>query len=118
MIEEGFYDNTISQEVLKTYLGDHQLDGIDALVLACTHYPLIKKEIDQYYNGKVKLFDSAEVVAHKLASILEKERILHAGEPQPNEFYVSDYTIAFESATKIFFSRGVKLQKKALDRIL
>jgi glutamate racemase len=114
MIEEGFYDNSISQEVLKTYLNDTQLQGIDALVLACTHYPLIKKEIDAFYQGRVTLFDSADVVAHKLASILAKENLFTDGTTPENEFFVSDYTQAFESATRIFFDHGVKLQKMTL----
>lgn len=114
MIEEGFYDNTVSQEVLKTYLSDPQLEGIDALVLACTHYPLIKKEIDAYYQGRVKLFDSAEVVAQKLRYILEKENLTHAGSDASNAFFVSDYTQAFEEATRIFFKTSVKLQKMPL----
>jgi len=116
MIEEGFYDNSISQEVLKTYLSDPQLQGIDALVLACTHYPLIKKEIDQYYQGTVKIFDSAEVVAQKLAAILAKEQLLAQETSAANAFYVSDYTQAFEEATRIFFKSGVKLQKMTLEK--
>jgi glutamate racemase len=114
MIEEGFYDNTVSQEVLKTYLGDPQLSEIDALVLACTHYPLIKKEIEAYYNGQVKLYDSAQVVAQKLRYILDKEQLSHSGTEAHNEFFVSDFTQAFEEATKIFFKTSVKLQKMAL----
>jgi glutamate racemase len=114
MIEEGFYDNSVSHEVLKAYLGDPQLADIDALVLACTHYPLIKKEIDQYYGGRVKLFDSAQVVAQKLHHILNKEQMNHEGPAGQNEFFVSDYTLAFEEATRIFFKTSVKLQKMPL----
>ena len=45
MIEEKFYNNEISNAVIEKYLSDEKLNGIDALVLACTHYPLIKNEI-------------------------------------------------------------------------
>jgi glutamate racemase len=114
MIEEGFYDNTISEAVLETYLSDPQLDQIDALVLACTHYPLIKSQINRYYHNKVKLFDSAEVVALKLQSILQKEGLLTESPGAANEFYVSDFTTGFEEATRIFFQHGVKLQKMIL----
>ena len=45
MIEEGFFNNSISQTIVNSYLGNWRFKSIDALVLACTHYPLIKKEI-------------------------------------------------------------------------
>ncbi len=110
MIEEGFYNNTISAAVLNEYLSNEMLNNIDGLVLACTHYPLIKKEIDTFFKGKVKLFDSAEVVARKLKGILEKENLLSSHRSHENEFFVSDYTQAFEAATNIFFKQEIHLE--------
>lgn len=110
MIEEGFYNNTISEAVLNEYLRNPMLENIDGLVLACTHYPLIKKEIDSFFGGKVRIFDSAEVVARKLNAILEKEHLLNISPTQENQFFVSDYTTAFEAATKIFFKEEIRLQ--------
>lgn len=110
MIEEGFYNNTISEAILKEYLSDTSLKDIDGLVLACTHYPLIKKEIDAFFQGKVKIFDSAEVVARKLKWILEKENLLAKTPAEEDHFFVSDYTAGFEAATRIFFAKAVKLE--------
>jgi glutamate racemase len=110
MIEEGFYNNTISEAILNEYLSNPTLDHIDGLVLACTHYPLIKKEIDTFFKGKVKIFDSAEVVARKLKGILEKESLLSDSPLSASEFFVSDYTRAFEAATKIFFKKEIQLE--------
>jgi glutamate racemase len=109
MIEEGFYNNNISHAVLEKYLSDEQLKGIDALVLACTHYPLIKNEISKFYNGKVKLFDSAEVVAQKLKPILEKEGLSSDKKTNNDIFYVSDYTKSFEHTTNIFYGKEIHL---------
>lgn len=109
MIEEGFYNNNISHAVLEKYFTDKTLQGIDSLVLACTHYPLIKNEIDAYYGGKVKIFDSAEVVALKLKSILEKENLLATERKGADSFLVSDYTQSFEIATQIFYGQEVHL---------
>ncbi|MBX7051466.1 MAG: glutamate racemase [Flavobacteriales bacterium] len=114
MIEEGFYNNNISDAVLKEYLGDPMLRDIDGLVLACTHYPLIKKEIDAYFEGRVKIFDSAEVVANKLRIILEKEGLLQIESSKEDHFYVSDYTKSFEIATRIFFQQQVKLERSGI----
>jgi glutamate racemase len=109
MIEEGFYNNNISTAVLENYLSNEALNGIDALVLACTHYPLIKKEISKYYDDKIKIFDSAEVVAQKLKLILEKEKLTSDKKVAEDIFYVSDFTKSFEHTTNIFYGREIHL---------
>ena len=53
MIEEGFFKGEISQSVIRTYLGRGDFMNIDALLLACTHYPLIKKEIQSFIKDKL-----------------------------------------------------------------
>lgn len=115
MIEEGFYGNNISTAVLEKYLSDPKLEGIDALVLACTHYPLIKKEIENFYNGGIVVFDSAEVVAAKLKLILEKEKLVANKRSGENVFYVSDYTESFEKTTRIFFQQKIKLELRKIN---
>lgn len=114
MIEEGFYDNSVSSAVLNTYLSDPALRGIDSLILACTHYPLIKNEISQFFAGTVKLFDSAEVVALKLKGILEKERLLAASRQAPNRFLVSDFTKSFEKTTRLFYNQALSLEQVSI----
>jgi glutamate racemase len=114
MIEEGYYNNKISHAVLENYLSSPVLQGIDALVLACTHYPLIKKEIDDFYEGKVRIFDSAEVVAQKLKWILEKEDLKSDKKSGVDQFYVSDYTESFEKTTRLFYKKAVQLVRVPL----
>jgi glutamate racemase len=112
MIEEGFYNDKISHAILESYLANEQLKDIDALVLACTHYPLIKEEIDEFYQHRVKLFDSAEVVANKLKLILEKENLTSDSKQVEDVFYVSDYTESFAKTTAIFWGKEVQLSLK------
>ena len=76
MIEEGFFNNQISHEIIAQYLSDASLKNIEALILACTHYPLIKKEIDSFYQGKMIILDSSEIVAIALKKYLEKEGLI------------------------------------------
>ncbi len=116
MIEEGYYNNKISNAVLENYLSDESLTNIDALILACTHYPLIKKEISEYYKGKVKIFDSSEVVAKKLKHILEKENLLAHHRFGQDVFYVSDLTDSFEKTTAIFYGKQIPLQKITINK--
>lgn len=114
MIEEGFFNNQISHEIIRQYLEDETLKDIDALVLACTHYPLIKKEINQFYQNRVAVLDSAEVVAQALQRYLAYNRLLNDLEVHTNHFFVSDYTESFEASTRLFFGEQVTLEKHPL----
>jgi glutamate racemase len=88
MIEEGFYNNKISHTVIHNYLEQPKLKDIDALVLGCTHYVMIRKEIDEFYKGKIKLFDSTDIVARKLKTILEKENLISNQKNAEHIFYI------------------------------
>jgi glutamate racemase len=114
MIEEGFFNNQISHEIIAQYLNDESLTNIHALILACTHYPLIKKEISAFYHDKLPILDSSEVVASALKNYLTKEGLLNT-EPNPtHHFLVSDYTESFEAAARLFFHEAVHLEKHPL----
>ncbi|MEJ7664420.1 MAG: hypothetical protein WKG07_35345 [Hymenobacter sp.] len=39
MIEEGFFNGRVSEEIIRAYLAHEELQGIESLVLACTHFP-------------------------------------------------------------------------------
>lgn len=114
MIEEGFFNNQISHEIIAQYLSDAELKDIQALILACTHYPLIKKQIDEFYHGKMQILDSSEVVASALRNYLETEQLLNDAPKPSHHFLVSDYTESFESSARMFFHESVQLEKHGL----
>src|SRR5213593_1632850 len=60
LAEEGWLDGPIPRGVVETYLATLQKSGIDTLVLACTHYPLLRPLIAEVMGEKVGLVDSAE----------------------------------------------------------
>lgn len=110
MIEEGFFNNKISRTIINDYLSRPKLKNIDALILACTHYPLIKPEIEAYYKGKTTIVDSAEIVAQHIKNVLQQKKLLHKGQARKHHFFVSDYTEAFEKSTRFFFKGKIKLE--------
>jgi glutamate racemase len=111
MIEEGFFNNKISRAVINSYLDRPKLKKIDSLILACTHFPLIKAEIEEYYNKKMHIIDSAGVVAEEVFRILSKHKLLTTLKKPTHQFYVSDYTDSFEKSTAVFFKGKIRLQK-------
>lgn len=115
MIEEGFFDNQISHEIIARYLADPELKEIDTLILACTHYPLIKNEINEFYKGSLPILDSSEVVASALKQHLAENNLLNLHTARPvHQFLVSDYTTSFEASTRLFFREQVHLEKHPL----
>lgn len=114
MIEEGFFNNQISHEIIAQYLSERELKDINALILACTHYPLIKKEIGQFYKGGISILDSSEVVARALKDYLERSGLANSEPHSTMRFFVSDYTPSFEASTRMFFGEVVHLEQHRL----
>ncbi len=114
MIEEGFFNNKISHDIIEKYLHDPQLENIRALILGCTHYPLIKKEISDFYKGGITVLDSSEVVASALYEHLASSGLLLNERVGKDQFLVSDFTDSFEASTRLFFTEEVHLEKHPL----
>ncbi len=110
MIEAGFFNNQISEVVIETYLNDPQLKSIEALVLACTHYPLIKEQILKFYNGKAQVFDSTDFISKEVGTVLAQNGLLNDNKTTKNHFYVSDLTESFEKTTRLFFQDEIELE--------
>jgi len=110
MIEEGFIQDSVSKAVISAYLERKELKNIDTLVLGCTHYPLLEKEITTYYKNKVSIIDSGKLVALELQKQLSDNGLLNSS-PSKNcdEFFVSDYTSSFEKITASFFGSEISL---------
>lgn len=110
MIEEGFFNNNISEQIIKEYLVHPNLAAIEGLILGCTHYPLIKKQIDAYYEGKIPVIDTSLIVAAAIKQILAKADLLVDSNLEASrQFFVSDFTDSFEKSTQIFFGETIKL---------
>lgn len=116
MIEEGFHNGDISRMIIENYLSDPILQDIDGLVLGCTHYPLIHSEIDEYYNGKVKVLDSTLTIVDSVTEILN-QRTINSPKDRvgTHEFYVSDYTDSFMQTTRLFYGDNIELQQVKIN---
>ena len=114
MIEEGFFNDNISHTIIDNYLTDPILKNIEQLILGCTHFPLIEKEIQEVFlehGREVNIINSAKVVARSLEKELSKLNLLSSNIDGQHEFYVSDYTKSFELSTEQFFGKQVHLEE-------
>ncbi|MEM1319281.1 MAG: glutamate racemase [Bacteroidota bacterium] len=114
MIEEGYFNAEIGSTIIENYLSDESLQGIDALLLACTHYPLIRSQIEAYLGKTVEVLDSTHVVAQTVRERLAAAGLLNDQQRRAHQFFVSDYTHSFEETTRIFYRQKIHLEHCAI----
>jgi glutamate racemase len=79
LIEEGWLESPVTDQVIRQYLAALLKDGIDTLVLGCTHYPLLRGAIARIVGDEIALVDSAENCAVAVRDLLAS-RMLGAPE--------------------------------------
>jgi glutamate racemase len=90
LVEEGWLDDPLTEEVARRYLEPLLRARIDTLVLGCTHYPLLEPVLRRVMGDSVELVDSAAAVAERTALDLGRAGLAAAGgEPEPH-FCVTD----------------------------
>lgn len=115
IVEENFMNTKVSAGAIETYLGSKKFSDVNTLILGCTHFPLLQKEIEAFYGGRTKVVDSPELVAHHLKLQLQKQNLLSDGETSAYSFYVSEKTDAFNRVAKTFFGESIELHEKILN---
>jgi glutamate racemase len=95
-VEEGLADSPESELLVRHYLSDRP--KIDALVLGCTHYPLLRRVIQRVVGDEVALVDSAEVTAERVSAALGPEPASHQNGRVVH--YVTGDPAAFEHTAK------------------
>ncbi len=111
MIEEGFIFDDISNAIIRTYLSNEAFTGIQALVLGCTHYPIIRNQISKFFDFNVEVIDSAKTVSQILKDTLDRKNILNDSGDVSDQFFISDYTPYFEKIARMFFEGEINLRK-------
>ena len=74
-IEEGLLDDAITDRVIARYVEPMVDDGIDTLVLGCTHYPLLTAAIGRVLGSEITLVDSAQNCARAVLELLDQQSL-------------------------------------------
>lgn len=91
LVEEGLLEDRITDDMVDRYLSEMKQYNVDALVLGCTHYPLLINPIKRYMGDKVTLVNPAYETAKELKTLLEANSLLNKGSGKASyDFYVSD----------------------------
>lgn len=108
LAEEGWTGNKIARETAKEYL--KKFSNIDALVLACTHYPMLKKTIWQTIGKDVKIIDPAKMLAKELAMFLKDNRQIDLSlkKGKNNKFFFSDEPYNLDKISKLCLKQKIE----------
>ncbi|MCX8084069.1 MAG: glutamate racemase [Calditerrivibrio sp.] len=91
LVEEGKIEHKVTEIIIREYLDDVISEGIDTLILGCTHYPVLKPLLKRLYP-EIKLVDSSEAIIDYILKLH-----LNTNEKGIRNIFVTDESSSFEN---------------------
>jgi glutamate racemase len=115
LIEENWISEEITRDVLRKYLEPLMEKGIDTLMLACTHYPLLVPVLQEILPKEVRLVDSATTCAeHLKVMLMQKDLLNDQHEDGKLQIFLTDLSEQFEELASRFLRRSPGRIRRAL----
>jgi glutamate racemase len=109
LVEEGWVDHEATKAIAREYLAPILRERVDALVLGCTHYPLLKPVLTEVLGDDVALIDSAEETARETAVVLGEDCLTANSSAEPNyRFIASDDPLMFLQLGQRFLGDAIE----------
>lgn len=106
LVEEGWITEQITRLTIEKYLQPLLGDGVDTIILGCTHYPVLKEMIQQVVGEKITLIDSGKETARIVKDMLINLKLTRLDvRPPAVQFYVSDIPFKFDEIGTRFLGR-------------
>ena len=105
---EGNLDKEATKNILKESLNNTSNLGIDTVVLGCTHYPILKKDIEEYYGSSIKVISSGREAAREVSTVLGYAK-LHQKKLNKKEhkFYISEASENFNNIASKWLNKQI-----------
>lgn len=87
LVEEGFKEHVVTEEVIEYYLESAATQQIDAMILGCTHYPLLRSKIRDYLGEEIKIVNPAYETAMDLKKLLYEKEMANDGTDAQHSVY-------------------------------
>ncbi len=111
LIEEGLWQDPVTDEIARRYLTELIDIDIDTLILGCTHYPLIRSTLGRIMGERVTLVNPAYETAIELKEMLAQRDLLNGESPRLGtnqyQFYVSDGAEKFKHFANSIIKYGI-----------
>jgi len=114
LVEEGWLKKPETKMILKKYLRPLKQKKIDTLILGCTHYPFLIKDIQRIMGKNCRVLDPPKIVAEKLRDYLKRHPEIESKISKNQEllFYTTDDAKRFKQFGEKFLSKGIKKVKR------
>lgn len=113
LVEEGWFTKKATRIILREYVSPLKRNGVDTVILGCTHYPLLKNLFSEELGSSVALIDTSSETALHLKDLLERKSLLNNNEKQPHHsFYVSDDSEKFSKLAQLFLGEKIETAKQ------
>lgn len=111
LVEEGLWEDPVTDEIARRYLSELIDSGIDTLILGCTHYPMLRSTVAKIMGNGVTLVNPAYETARELKLLLAEKGLESEHRPglgtELYRFYVSDGAEKFKQFANSILTYGI-----------
>lgn len=111
LVEEGLWEDPVTDEIARRYLTELIDVGIDTLILGCTHYPMIRSTVGKIMGDQVTLVNPAYETARELKELLREKGLESEHRPglgtELYRFFVSDAADKFQKFANSILTYGI-----------
>ncbi|MFA6525165.1 MAG: glutamate racemase [Patescibacteria group bacterium] len=118
LIEENWEKRPETKMILKKYIRPLKNHQPDTVILGCTHYGWLQKDIQNYFGRRTKVLNSGKIVADKLAIYLQKHpQFAHESTTKPpkRNFFTTESNVRFESSARKYLGRNIQAKTIELN---
>lgn len=109
LVEEGYVDHPLTKMVMNEYLRPLKENNVDTVLLACTHYPLLERDLRRELGKDIRLVNPAQNCAKEIETLLKEKGLLKISKNEPiYQFFATDDPEKFR-----FF--GTKFLRKNIE---
>lgn len=118
LIENNETNNPGAEYFIKRHVDElmKKSSKIDAIILGCTHYPIIQEQIKKYLPANVTLLSQGKIVATGLKDYLKRHPEIeqNCSKQQTVSFYTTDTPSSFDKAATLFYGKEVRSKQLAI----
>ncbi len=108
IIEEGWSNTAVAEQIAQTYLEQLNQHDIDTLVLGCTHYPIIEQTINKIFSNKIVFVESGDAIADTIFQFMKTKQIVNMNSsPGKTRYFVTDYPQKFDDLGSQFLGKKI-----------
>jgi glutamate racemase len=109
LIEDGFLEENVLFPVFDRYF--QGFEKCELLIPACTHYPIIYKQIESYFDNRLKVLHTPKIIAESVEAVLEQKGLLATTKNNEDDYHLSDVTDEFLREAELFLGKKVHFNR-------